>query len=248
MNRAARAGRGILDRWPKKLPELSEEQKRIREAFMTLWHEILPSRYGVIERFNHGYPTSRRSNAPRGRPQVLEIGAGLGEHMAWEDLSGQDYTAFELRPDMAKTIRTRFADSRVVVGDCQAGLPFPNGAFDKVMAIHVLEHLPDLPAALAEIQRVLAPSGRFVAVIPCEGGTLYGLCRRISAQRVFERRYKQPYDWFIKSEHVNEAGELLAALDVFFRVEHSRWFPLFLPLLDGNVAVGLTLSARTTLV
>lgn len=246
MSEGAPTGRGsVLSRWPKRLPELTEEQKRIRESFMTLWHEILPARYGVIERFNHGYPASRRIGAVGRKPRVLEIGAGLGAHMAFEDLAGQDYTALELRPDMARTIRTRFPAGRVVVGDCQAGLPFPEGSFDKVMAIHVLEHLPDLPAALAEIRRVLAPGGRFVAVIPCEGGLLYGLCRRISAKRVFERRYKQPYDWFIRSEHVNTAGELLAALDVFFRTDHSRYFPLSLPLLDGNVVVGLTLSPRS---
>jgi 2-polyprenyl-6-hydroxyphenyl methylase/3-demethylubiquinone-9 3-methyltransferase len=40
-------------------------------------------------------------------------------------------------------------------------LPFAGGAFDAVVAADVLEHVPDLPAAVAELARVLAPGGRF---------------------------------------------------------------------------------------
>jgi 2-polyprenyl-6-hydroxyphenyl methylase/3-demethylubiquinone-9 3-methyltransferase len=41
-------------------------------------------------------------------------------------------------------------------------LPFAAGSFDAVVAADVLEHLPDLPAAVAELARVLAPGGSFV--------------------------------------------------------------------------------------
>jgi 2-polyprenyl-6-hydroxyphenyl methylase / 3-demethylubiquinone-9 3-methyltransferase len=41
-------------------------------------------------------------------------------------------------------------------------LPFVDGAFDAVVAADVLEHLPDLPAAVAELARVLAPGGSFL--------------------------------------------------------------------------------------
>ena len=41
-------------------------------------------------------------------------------------------------------------------------LPFAGGSFDAVVAADVLEHLPDLPAATAELARVLAPGGSLV--------------------------------------------------------------------------------------
>jgi 2-polyprenyl-6-hydroxyphenyl methylase/3-demethylubiquinone-9 3-methyltransferase len=41
-------------------------------------------------------------------------------------------------------------------------LPFADGVFDVVVAADVLEHVPDLPAAVAELARVLAPGGRLV--------------------------------------------------------------------------------------
>jgi SAM-dependent methyltransferase len=41
-------------------------------------------------------------------------------------------------------------------------LPFADGSFDATVACLVLEHTPDLDAALAEVARVLVPGGRFV--------------------------------------------------------------------------------------
>jgi 2-polyprenyl-3-methyl-5-hydroxy-6-metoxy-1,4-benzoquinol methylase len=35
------------------------------------------------------------------------------------------------------------------------------------MAIHVLEHLPNLPAAVRELRRLVKEDGRLIAMIPC---------------------------------------------------------------------------------
>ena len=45
-------------------------------------------------------------------------------------------------------------------------LPFPDGAFDAIIAAEILEHVPDDTAALAEIARVLRPGGTVAITVP----------------------------------------------------------------------------------
>ena len=229
-----------MSKWPKQLPELTAQQLWIKDDFMRHWHEVLPRRYGLIETFNHGYPLRHRPSGSR----VLEIGAGLGEHIAWEDLGELQYWALELRPEMAALIRQRYPTVTVVQGDCQHPVDLPDGYFDRVLAIHVLEHLPNLPAAVREVHRVLSPAGEFVAVIPCEGGLAYSLARRISAQRIFESRYGVKYDWCIQSEHINVPLEIREELAPYFETVGEAYFPLRIPLVSLNLAIGLRLRPR----
>ena len=138
--------------WPKIIPPLTPEQKVISDDFMRYWHVVLPKHFGVIDTFNHGYPVK---NAPSSFARTLEIGAGLGSHLEYERLTPeqeQNYVALELRENMAEKIRDRFPKVQTAVGDCQERLPFSDGEFDRVLAIHVLEHLPNLPAALREVR------------------------------------------------------------------------------------------------
>jgi SAM-dependent methyltransferase len=231
--------------WPKRFPALTAEQEAIRADFLGIWLETIARWGGLIERFNHRYPV--RHAPPRFRT-TLEVGAGVGSHLAYERLTPeqeQGYVALERDPVLAARIRARFPGIRVLVGDCQVRQAFPDGAFDRILAIHVLEHLPDLPAAIREAHRLCAPGGIFSVVIPCEGGWLYGRLRRISAQRLFERRYRQPYGWFIEREHVNRPAEILEELAAGFTVEHRSHFPMGVPGVAWNLCIGLTLRPRT---
>ena len=45
-------------------------------------------------------------------------------------------------------------------------LPFPDGAFDLVTTLDVIEHIDDDVAALAELRRVLRPGGRLLVAVP----------------------------------------------------------------------------------
>jgi SAM-dependent methyltransferase len=228
--------------WPKTFPALTDEQVAISNDFMQYWHEVLPRRYGVIERFNHGYPVAAAPPQPLCR--TLEIGAGLGEHLAYEQLDGQEYTCLELRENMAQEIQRRYPAAKTLVGDCQQRLPVADGHFDRILAIHVLEHLPNLPAAVAEMERLLAATGVLCVVIPCDPGLAYGLARKISAERIFRKRYRQSYDWFIRREHINSPHEIIGQLAQRFQIVHRRFFPLRVPLIDLNLCIGMVLRKR----
>lgn len=221
--------------WPKKPPLLSPEQSKARESFMRLWHEMLPKKYGLIERFNH----SSISRLPLPSPcRTLEVGAGLGEHSKFEDLKLQDYYVMDYRKDFCDELHRSFPESHVRFGDIQANQSiWPDGFFDRVIAVHVLEHLPDLPKALSEVKRLLKVGGIFDVVLPCEGGFAYSIARKISAERIFRKKFKMDYGPIIKNEHVSCYSEIVAELDQMFVLEYDRHFPLGVPIFDLNLVV-----------
>lgn len=45
-------------------------------------------------------------------------------------------------------------------------LPFADGSFDRIVALHLLENTDSLAGTLREVWRVLAPEGRFIAIVP----------------------------------------------------------------------------------
>lgn len=229
-------------KWPKTIPALNAEQTTISDDFVRHWHDVLPNRYGSIERFNHSYPLRVLPDSVRFK--TLEIGAGIGAHLAFEDLKRQDYHCIELRENMAEAITKRFAGVTATVGDCQENLPYEDNSFDRVIAVHVLEHLPNLPGCVSEVRRILKPGGLFSVVLPCDPGFAYGLARKISAERIFRKRYKQSYKWFIEREHINSPAEILSLLDEGFNEIHRSFFPLFIPAIDINLCIGTTRQKR----
>ena len=47
-------------------------------------------------------------------------------------------------------------------------LPFEDGAFDAILCSHVLEHVEDDRAAMAELARVLRPGGWLLVLVPLD--------------------------------------------------------------------------------
>ena len=211
------------DKWPKILPPLSPAQRQTSDAFMKLWHQELPRRFGLIEAFNHRFPVK---HSRPGFKTTIEIGAGLGEHLLYEKLTPEqesNYYAVELRANMACEIPKRFPGVQAVTGDCQSRLDFNDGFFDRYIAIHVLEHLPNLPACIREAHRLLnRDRGQMLVVIPCEGGLAYSLARKISAERLYNRHFTGGYRWLISREHINRPHEILGELDPYFTVEETN--------------------------
>ena len=97
---------------------------------------------------------------------VLEV--GIGEGIVTERVRERfpDATVVGLDlPDDELAESWRALSVPCAFGDVTA-LPYPDGAFDLVLAIEVLEHVDDPPAALAEVARVCR--GHLVASVPLE--------------------------------------------------------------------------------
>ena len=69
----------------------------------------------------------------------------------------------DLSPGMLASARPLAGSDPLLVADIQA-VPFPDDAFDAVMAMHMLYHVPDRALAIAEMRRVLRPGGVALAV------------------------------------------------------------------------------------
>ena len=231
-------------KWPKTFPPLTPELEIISNDFMKYWHEVLPKRFGLVNRFNHNYVLKNSQSWDR----TLEIGAGDGEHLFYEELNdyqSQKYHAIDIRQNMVNELKQKFPLVNTIVGDCEKTLPFSNNYFERVIAIHVLEHLPNLPKAVEEIYRVCnKTSGIFSVVIPCEGSLAYWIARKISAERIFKKRYKMPYGWFIKREHVNLPNEIFEELSNYFEVVSKTFFPLPIPIQTVNLCIGIELRPK----
>jgi SAM-dependent methyltransferase len=175
--------------------------------------------------------------------RTIELGAGIGEHLAHEDLSIQEYHCIELRENMVSEIRRRFPTVTATRADCQKELPYPDAHFDRAVVVHVFEHLPDLPRATAELVRVLKPGAIFSLVIPCDPGLAYEFARKISSERMFKKRYKQSYRWFIEREHINSPAEIISTVSNRLTEIHRAYFPLLVPIVNANLCIGLTFRA-----
>lgn len=114
-------------------------ERRLVEHFFTRLDALLPSD-----------PPAR----------ILEIGTGEGE------VAGRVAARY---PDAAlATLDLPDADLSANVHGSAEQLPFPDACFDMVLAIEVLEHLPDPVTALRELARVAKPGATAVLSVPSE--------------------------------------------------------------------------------
>jgi ubiquinone/menaquinone biosynthesis C-methylase UbiE len=95
---------------------------------------------------------------PKPGARVLDVGAGRGAVARAALARDCTVTAIDASPRMVQCLRADYPAVRASVMDA-AHLDFPDGSFDLVTAGFVVQILPDVPAALAETHRVLAPGG-----------------------------------------------------------------------------------------
>ncbi|MCM2416767.1 methyltransferase domain-containing protein [Streptomyces sp. RKAG293] len=113
---------------------------------------------GGIER---GRQAAARLVADLAPGPVLEVGTGTGIVAAGLTELGHRVYGVDLSPPMLSRAHGRLG-GRVAVADAQS-LPFADGVFADVVFVHVLHLVADMPAALREAARVLAPGGRLLA-------------------------------------------------------------------------------------
>lgn len=161
------------------------------------------------ERYRAFELTLRELGPVRPGTRLLEV-APIGTIEGSARELGYNYTSIDLRSTVAQ-----------VCGDlCR--LPFPDAIFDVVACFHVLEHIHDDRAAVAELARVVGIHGEALVIVPRNGllPTTFENPDAVSAD--YERLYGQ-------SDHVRTYGS-----DVVnrwratgIRVQVQRWVNCF---------------------
>lgn len=194
-----------------------------------MWDRVFALLYDPLtaaaERAGLGAARHELLQGARGR--VLEIGAGTGGNVEHYP-PGTDVTYTEPDPHMAKRLRARGAE--VVEAGAEA-LPFPNDSFDTVVSTLVLCTVPDVPAALREVSRVLRPGGRllFLEHVRADPG---------SRLERWQDRLHGPWHAFACGCNCNRdlLGEMTAAGFAPAEIERRAW--RFMPPVVRPVVVG----------
>ena len=155
------------------------------------------------DRFNKvaedaGLREQRRALLARAHGRTLEIGAGTGVNVELYPAAVTELVLTEPDGHMRRQLEHKLATAGRPADVVEAGaeqLPFPEASFDTAVATLVLCTIPDPPAALGEITRVLKP-----------GGTLLFLEHvRSEAPNVarWQDRLERPWGWFGRGCHPN---------------------------------------------
>ncbi|WP_026119122.1 class I SAM-dependent methyltransferase [Nocardiopsis ganjiahuensis] len=98
--------------------------------------------------------------------RILDAGCGAGPLAAALRERGAQVSGIDASASMVALARRRLGDEADLrVGDLADPLPFPDAAFDDVVASLVLHYLRDWGPTLAEMRRVLRPGGRLIASV-----------------------------------------------------------------------------------
>jgi SAM-dependent methyltransferase len=179
-----------------------------------------------VERFLvDGFARAMQAALPLRASRILEVGCGEGRQLVaiGSRYPGADLVGLDL-PDAQLEQAWRDVPAAQLVQGSALSLPFADKSFDLVMAVEVIEHLPDPEQALREIARVASDAvvisvpwepawrignvvrGRYVAALGNTPGhiqhfTRRGLLRFVGRHLDVETTLR-PFPWTMIRAHV----------------------------------------------
>lgn len=169
--------------------------------------------------------------------RVLEVGAGTGVHLGYVRHSFDEYVLTDLNaPFLESAVQKVSKAGKVAIrAEDATRLSFPDESFDRVIAAHVLEHLPEPHRVMREWMRVLKPGGILSLVLPCDPGVAWRLGRAVGARQKFVKAGIE-YDYWMAREHINAINNLVSFVRYYFAPQvKERWLPLRIPSMDLNL-------------
>lgn len=112
--------------------------------------------------------------------RVIDVGCGAGRHAFEAYRRGADVVAFDQDEAELDNVERMFVEidisgeapsgaaARTMGGDA-LDLPFPDAAFDCVIASEILEHVPEDEKVIWELSRIVKPGGTVAVTVPRRG-------------------------------------------------------------------------------
>lgn len=184
---------------PAETPRPESDFSQARD-YAALYHGSTPT----ARFFNERLAYVLRYLESHGNGRLLDVGCGPGILLARLarsrfDLFGIDRSAAMIEEAEA---RTAHHPIHLKVGQVEH-LPYPSGFFDVILALGVLEYVPDIDAAIAELARVARPN----AII------LVSMLNRTSVYWFLRRHFRRPWTG-VRPPIADRGGETEAQLKI----------------------------------
>lgn len=173
-------------------------------------------------------------------PKTLEVGCGLGNHI---DFVNHEYDTYFLTDMNIARIQPKLCkNAKIHISKQDARkLEFEDSSIDRLIAVHVLEHLHAPEEVLGEWSRVVSPGGIISILLPTDPGLAwrFGRYTRIRNKMIAAGI---EYDYWMAKEHVNPINNLLAFIRYYFDNRQETWYPARIPSMDLNLFYGVTIA------
>jgi phosphatidylethanolamine/phosphatidyl-N-methylethanolamine N-methyltransferase len=174
-----------------------------------------------------------------GLTTILEVGAGSGHHFPYVKKNFAKYIMTDGSIDMLAITAKKYAEEissglMSIEQQDATRLSFPNSVVDRLIATHVLEHLPNPVSVLMEWNRVVKPGGVISIVLPCDPGLLWRIGRHFGPRRNAQSLGME-YDYVQAAEHINSIFNLKVFIQHHFEYLTESWYPAKLSLPDINL-------------
>ena len=169
--------------------------------------------------------------------KVLEVGCGSAEHINHIKHSYNEYHMTDSNEmyttKLRENLSENFRKKTIIATENACKLSYDDNTFDRLIATHVMEHLPFPHEVFDEWSRLLKPGGVMSILLPCDPGVLWRFGRMIRPGR--KNSYSEDYYYHMALENINPINNLVAILRKKGGRMKEYWWPMHVASIDLNL-------------
>jgi len=171
--------------------------------------------------------------------KIIEVGSGTGHHFPFVKKGFLQYFMTDGSLEMLEIAKEKYEKEKLsgvvqIEQQDATQLSYATASFDRLIATHVLEHLPNPVQVLKEWNRVVKPGGIISIVLPCDPGFLWRFGRHLGPRRN-AMKAGLAYDYLEAAEHINSIFNLVVFIRHHFELVTESWYPAKVALPDLNL-------------